>query len=296
MKKRLNFGGSWTHEKLEKVRKYLAAYVKIMTKQRFQFMYIDAFAGTGYLDNTLKSNSQQKFLVDENDDTKSYKEGSAKIALQIEPAFNKYIFIEKEEGNIESLNHLRDEAFSIGKNIVIINQDCNLYLLELCRKVNWLNTRAVLFLDPYGMEVKWETLVAISETKAIDLWILFPLGVAVNRMLTKSGEIDAKWTEILNNLFGTNDWYDTFYKTKSILEIWGEKKETIKISTFDLISEYFVKRLKTIFAGVAENPLPLYNSRNNPLFLLCFTASNPKGSATAIKIAQDILKRKNGLH
>jgi three-Cys-motif partner protein len=42
------FGGDWTEEKLDRVRKYLAAYATIMNKQKFRFAYIDAFAGTGY--------------------------------------------------------------------------------------------------------------------------------------------------------------------------------------------------------------------------------------------------------
>jgi three-Cys-motif partner protein len=296
MKRRLNFGGRWTEEKLEKVRKYLAAYATIMKKKRFQFIYIDAFAGTGYLNNPISDSSQQEFLPEENNDARNYKEGSARIALQVTPEFNKYIFIEKKEENIESLHNLKSEDFAVGKNIDIINKDCNQYLIDLCGIANWSNTRAVIFLDPYGMEVKWETLVAISKTKAIDLWLLFPLGVAVNRMLTKSGKIDEKWIEILNNLFGVEDWYDTFYKTFSSIGIWGEEKQIVKISSFDIIGEYFVKRLKTIFPGVAEKPLPLYNTKGNPLFLLCFAASNPVGSITAIKIAQDILKRKHGLH
>ncbi|MFH0920105.1 MAG: hypothetical protein V1913_07055 [Fibrobacterota bacterium] len=56
-----NFGGDWTSQKLEKVRKYLHAYATIMSKKHFHFAYIDAFAGTGYRknqsaddDNTLK--------------------------------------------------------------------------------------------------------------------------------------------------------------------------------------------------------------------------------------------------
>jgi hypothetical protein len=51
-----------------------------------------------------------------------------------------------------------------------------------------------------------------------------------------------------------------------------------------------VERLKTIFAGVAKNPLALYNSANTPLYLLCFSAGNEQGAKTAVKIAQDILK------
>jgi hypothetical protein len=34
----------------------------------------------------------------------------------------------------------------------------------------------------------------------------------------------------------------------------------------------------------------LLNSQNSPLYLLCFASANPKGSNTAIKIAQNILK------
>ncbi len=41
---------------------------------------------------------------------------------------------------------------------------------------------------------------------------------------------------------------------------------------------------------VPEKPLLLRNSKNNPLYLLCFASGNPKGAKTAIKIAQDILK------
>ncbi|MDI6696859.1 MAG: hypothetical protein QME21_17565 [Anaerolineales bacterium] len=47
-----DFGGDWTTEKLERIRKYLSAYMKIFSKnkgaQYLILIYIDAFAGTGY--------------------------------------------------------------------------------------------------------------------------------------------------------------------------------------------------------------------------------------------------------
>jgi len=46
-----------------------------------------------------------------------------------------------------------------------------------------------------------------------------------------------------------------------------------------------------VFADVAENPLVLRNSRNTPLYLLCFAAGNSEGAKTAVKIAQNILKQ-----
>jgi three-Cys-motif partner protein len=72
---------------------------------------------------------------------------------------------------------------------------------KLCDK-DWTSRRAVLFLDPYGMQVEWRTIEAIAATKAIDLWLLFPLGIGVNRLLTKSGDIPESWRNRLNLLLG----------------------------------------------------------------------------------------------
>ena len=87
---------------------------------------------------------------------------------------------------------------------------------------------------------------------------------------------------------GTPEWHDVFYRT--YVDLFG-KKRTEKIANFEGIGRYYNERLKKAFSrcGVAANPRPLYNSRGNPLYLLCFAASNPKGARTALKIAQYIL-------
>ena len=61
-------------------------------------------------------------------------------------------------------------------------------------------------------------------------------------------------------------------------------------ASFEAIGAYFVERLKTVFEGVAENPLPLRNSMNVPIYLLCFAAANPKGAPPAVRIANHILR------
>jgi three-Cys-motif partner protein len=61
------------------------------------------------------------------------------------------------------------------------------------------------------MEVEWSTIKAIASTKAIDLWLLFPLGVAVNRLLRCDGQIDESVKKKLDRFFGTTDWFDQFY-------------------------------------------------------------------------------------
>lgn len=173
MEKQL-FGGNWTEEKLERVKKYLIAYATIMKKQSFRFAYIDAFAGTGYR-NLKRDNNATGVMFPEfsEDDSQSFLKGSAEKALEVEPQFHKYIFIEKDESRFKALKILRDRYPQ--HDISLINADCNAYLQDLCLNYKWVNNRAVLFLDPFGMQVQWQTIVAISQTKAIDLWLLFPL-------------------------------------------------------------------------------------------------------------------------
>jgi three-Cys-motif partner protein len=149
-----------------------------------------------------------------------------------------------------------------------------------------------LFLDPYGMDVSWKTIEAIANTRAIDLWYLFPLGVGVNRLLKNDGKITPGRLKKLNSIFGTTNWIDEFYKTKTVSHLFGEDEITRKIVDNDYISKYIVKRLKTVFTGVAENPLKLFNVKRNPIYLLCFACGgNERAVQLALRIANNILER-----
>ena len=91
-------------------------------------------------------------------------------------------------------------------------------------------------------------------------------------------------------LFGEPSWFDAFYKTETFTDLFGqEQRSTYKVD-FRSMEHYFIERLRSIFPGVAENPLQLQNSKKVPLYLLCFAAGNPKGAPIAVKIAQNILK------
>lgn len=285
------FGGDWTEEKLRRIRKYLTAYTTALSKQQFRTAYIDAFAGTGY--RQLKQEhkpSELMFPEFMEEDAQAFLEGSAQIALQTKPRFDKYIFIEQEIGRFNELEKLKESYPEVAEDIILVNADCNAYLQDLCLNRNWRSNRAVLFLDPFGMQVEWTTIEAIAHTQAIDLWLLFPLGVAVNRLLRRDGQIDETLRKKLDTLLGTEYWFDAFYETRKEQTLFGEEERLRKVVNLEQIGQYFVTRLKTVFAGVAEEPLPLYNSRNNPLYLLCFAAGNPRGAALAVKIAQDILR------
>jgi len=140
------------------------------------------------------------------------------------------------------------------------------------------------------MQVDWATIEALAQTKAVDLWLLFPLGVAVNRLLTRSGPPPAAWAHALTRIFGTRSWEAAFYPKHDQPTLFGPESVQRRDVNWDKIGEFFVKRLNSIFCKVASNPLPLRNSTNAPIYLLCFAAGNVKGAPTAVKIAQHILK------
>jgi len=284
------FGGSWTEEKLDKLRQYLVAYKTALKNQPFTLIYIDAFAGTGYRE-VVDSGSPDGQLFTElaGPEPQGFLDGSVRIALKIDPPFDEYIFIELSEKRFSELARIKEEFPRLASRIRLVKGDCNERLQELCSTRDWKYHRAVLFLDPFGMEVEWNTIEAVAATRAIDVWILFPLGVGVNRMLTRDGEIPKPWRSRLDRLFGTDKWFEEFYEEKVTSTLWGNKRCLEKVATFSQIADYYMERLHSVFAGVADNPLQLRNSKRIPLFLLCFAAANPRGAKIALKIAQHIL-------
>lgn len=285
---------SWTQDKLERVRKYLVAYGQIMKDRNFEYAYIDGFAGTGYheLKQDEAEGGSSLFPEAEEPEVEAFLDGSARIALQVEPRFKKYIFIEKSRKKAAELAKLRDEFPDKKDDIIVKQADANAYLREICLKCNWKNHRAVLFIDPFGMQLSWETLEAVAGTEAIDTWILFPVS-AVNRLLKRDGKIPDGWRRRLDTLFGEPAWFDVFFPEQRGSLFGDDLVSRRKLADMTLIGKYFNARLASIFADVASNPYTLKNSQGSPLFLLCFAVANPnpKASKLAIKIAQHILAK-----
>lgn len=278
------FGGDWTTQKLEVLGRYLTAYTTALRRQPFRKTYIDAFAGTG--SRTSKRSLDQASLFP--DLEAGILDGSARTALQTEPRFDDYVFIEQSQSRCGELEGLKEQFPTLASNIDVRQGDANSEIQDLCAG-DWRNRRAVLFLDPYGMQVEWATIEAVARTQAIDMWLLFPLGIGVNRLLTKSGEIPSEWRSRLDLLLGTRDWYEEFYRVEYEKDLFGDDRERVVKASMASIGGYFTQRLGEVFAGVAK-PGVLRNSVNNPMYLLCFAVGNPRGRDVALKIAGHLLK------
>ena len=297
-----SFGGPWTEDKLRRIDAYLDAYMTIFSgnprASKLNTIYLDAFAGTGFRTSPVAEDRAEGSLFEDalaDPDTGELKEGSAYVALRTDPPFGRYIFVDRNPEHARSLGTLRREFPDLTKRISVQVADANTFLQGWSRETDWRTNRAVVFLDPYGMQVDWSTIEAIAATEAIDLWILFPLGQAVNRLLTRNDIPRGAQAERLTRFFGTEDWKEAFYEEASdqpnMFDLLGEESGYTKRANFDAIGRFFVERLEQVFAGVSKNPLPLPNSKGVPLYLLCFAASNPKGAKPALRIANHLLRR-----
>ena len=216
------FGGPWTQRKLDVVENYLKAYLTALKNQPFSLGYVDAFAGDGSI-----------FLATSEDDNTTEVEGlirgSAQRALALEPGFDGYVLIDQDEEAADRLQELK-RAYP-NKDVQIRCGDANEQIRRICYNNPWDKRRAVVFLDPTGMQVEWETMKAIASTQAMDVWIWFPLGIGVNRLLTRSGEIPLAWQNRLDMIFGTKDWRDEFYRVKQEYTLFGVDQRTEKTAS-----------------------------------------------------------------
>jgi three-Cys-motif partner protein len=278
------FGGDWTQQKLQILDEYLTAYCNIFrTNARAKFfktIYVDAFAGTGVI--------RQRAEPAEDEAAVKLLAGSA--ALAIRHPFHQYLFIEKSAERIAELEKLKSDSDARDR-ISICHGDANQKLLAFAQSTDWKIHRAVVFLDPYGMQVEWNTIQALGRTEAVDLWFLFPLGQAVMRLLMRGSEPPPEWQLCLDKIFGTSAWKAQFYVTSIQDDFFeGEISTTQRHADWRAVKNFLVERLKIVFHAVHPKPAVLRNSKNVPIYLFCFAAANPVGAKTALKIANHLLK------
>jgi len=272
-----HFGGGWTKAKIEILVEYAQAYLSIMKKRPFfKLLYFDGFAGSGFIINEAKSGIETTV-------------GAARRIIEIEDprAFDEYYFVEKDPMNFKLLKKNTKDEFP-QKKIFATCQDCNKKLLDMSnylRNPKNKNYRTLAYVDPCGMQVEWRSIESLRGLN-IDMWVLVPTGLGVNRLLKKNGEISDAWLEKLEVFLGlTRDEIEShFYKkTPSLFQEFTfiEKTDAIEKS-----AKLYRSRLSEVFKFVSK-PYALKNSTNSTMYHLLL-ASNTQA---AVKIGDDIVKK-----
>jgi three-Cys-motif partner protein len=266
--------GKWSEEKLELLEKYLKAYARIMNSQKRKwlkaFHYIDAFAGSGQ----ARAKDEERYI-----------EGSPLRALQCDPPFDCYWFIEMSPWRVEKLKSLQSQFPN--RKVIIRQGDCNQILREeIIPQITWgSNQRALIFLDPYGLQVEWTTVVALAKARTFDIFVNFPL-MAVTRIL-KRGQSPEPWAkDLLNKVMGNTDWLQQIYRPSEQLRLFGKQPITRSALKAKQLVKIYVDQIFNLFDFVS-NPVIMTNSKNVPLYALFLASHN----STAVKIVNDIFNR-----
>jgi len=160
----------------------------------------------------------------------------------------------------------------------------------------WRSTRAVLFLDPYGMQLEWSTLEKVAATKAIDVWFLFSLAGLYRQATRQLADIDEHKRAALTRMFGSDAWEKELYPKTVREDLFDGISEEPRRRSADVagLEVYAKTRLETIFAAVLKPlPLPLLKKPQRFLLFLCISNDDPKAIGLATKIGNHILRAGN---
>lgn len=262
--------GPWSEIKLEIIEHYARAYSKILANQPgFHHMYIDAFSGAG-----LHLSKGGDRIV----------EGSPKRALEVQPPFKEYHFIDIEFLKVEYLARIAKTR----ENVHLYPGDCNEILLEdVFPTVEYgKRMRALCLIDPYGLHLDWKVLADAAKRKTIEIFLNFPL-MDMNRniLLQDLTKVDPAQAERLTRFWGDESWRSAAYGKQRDLFGYEHKNEPEELVFA------FRERLKTVAGfNFVPKPIAMRNTSRSTLYYLFFASHNKTGA----KIASDIFKKYQG--
>lgn len=282
-----NTVGPWARQKLDGLEAYLHAYTIALKKQSFELVYVDAFAGAGrsrIRDAWAGADDEDLQLLDDEfvRSEEQFIEGSPHRALALEHPFTQYHFFDADAGRAALLEGLRAEYPA--RKISVQDGDANELIQKLVPRIAGRNMRGVAFLDPYGPHLDWRTVAALGSTKKFEVIINFPLGMAINRLITRSGDIPETWRAGLNGCFGGADWESLVYAERT--DLFGDTTRHKVDDAAKRLLDHYVGRLKTLF-GHAATPSVVRNTRGVPIYYMLWAGPHPLGH----KIADYILAK-----
>jgi len=287
------YGGPWTRIKLDALRAYLQFYTTALKGQPFELWYVDAFAGSG--DQVIESVAGGLFEGEATYSVDRRLDGSAKIALDIVPSFDRLVFIEDNPKRYSALLTLK--AANPDRRIDCYRADANALVRAICDSEDWRvprgerRVRAVVFLDPYGMQVEWGMLEAIRGTRAVDLLYLFPIGAVLRQAAKNLNKVDSSKEKALNRIYGGSSWRDEWYRASPQGDLLHGPPTLLRKATRGQIELGFKQKLEALFPYVSPS-LPLLTRRGAQLYSLFLAISNdsPAAIALAKRVVNSILR------
>ena len=262
--------GVWSELKLEIVEKYGVAYTNAFKNQKgLKKYYIDAFSGAG-----VHISKRDKTQI----------EGSPARALKVQPPFDGYYFIDIDADKTDFLR----ATFGNRSDVHIHTGDANHYLTsKLLPTIKYENyNRALCLLDPYGLHLDWEVICLAGKSRAVDMFLNFPvMDMNRNAIWKHSESVPQDGLDRMTRFWGDQSWKAAAYAESAQGNFFGP--EIVKQGNEEIVNA-FKERLKKVAGfGFVPNPLPMRNSTNAVVYYL-FMASH---KAVASKIITDIFNK-----
>ncbi len=262
--------GYWSEVKLEILRKYAAAYSRILAAQpSLQHIYVDAFSGAG----KHISRSTGEFVL-----------GSPLNALNLDPPFREYHFIDLDHSKVELLR----AAVGARANVTFYEADCNEVLPNIILPtLGWkTRRRALCLLDPYGLHLDWRVVAMAGKLQTVDMFLNFPVTDMNRNVLWREPErASSDQIKRMTRLWGDETWREVVYEQKQTL--FGPSLEK-KHDANAVLAGAFRKRLRGV-AGFefVPAPMPMRNSQRAVVYYLFFASQK----AVAGEIVEDIFRQ-----
>jgi three-Cys-motif partner protein len=243
--------GYWSEIKLEIVRDYASAYSKILTSKKLPHIYVDAFAGAGQ--HVCRNTGE--FIL-----------GSPSNALNVQPPFREYHFIDLNVAKVESLQRIAGTR----KDVYIYEGDCNEMLMQQIFPTLRFESyrRALCLLDPYGLDLQWDVISQAGQLGTVDIFLNFPVMDMNRNVLWRNPEnVAVERLARMTRFWGDDSWNDAAYTTERSL--FGERE---KESNEDMARAFKQRLVRVAGFKRLPEPLPMRNTKGAIVYYLFFAS------------------------
>jgi len=249
--------GGWAAEKLDYLARYINVFETSMRQKWPVRNYVDLLAGPG---------------KNQDRDTGQILLGSPLLALTTTYPFTGYFFVDIEEQNTQVLWQ-RCAASPDLQRVDIRTGDCNDLVDSIVARIKQEDWRSLnlAFLDPEGMELRWETVAKLATVRRMDLIINYPQG-GLNRIMRQAFETGNQTS--VDYFFGDREWRTIYQKCQSSRTL-GLHRQLI---------DFYKDRLQAlgyreVFRDdqVGDEPLIRNAKRQAPLYRLLFASKHELG-------------------
>src|SRR5438045_824312 len=245
--------GPWAADKYRYVGMYAELFATGMKNRWPRRVYLDLFAGPGH----SRVRDSRRIVL-----------GSPLIALNLPDPFDEYVFSDE---NAEALDVLRTRVARIEAHplVTYIPGDANVAVSRIREVISTNVNKGALsfcFLDPYKLNIHFETVRKIAEGRAVDFLILLALYVDANRNI---GLYIEEENPTIDRFLGDQTWRPRW-----------DTAQRDGVSIVEFLAAEYSKRMAQIgyLPMTLEDMVKIRTHKKNlPLYFLAFYSKHKQG-------------------